>query len=43
MDYTIIKAGQHQEKVRYGTFRGIQCSCMSLVSVSCTLFKSHGL
>ena len=42
-DYTIIKVVQethHQGDVRYGASRGIQCSCMSLVSVS---WKSPGL
>ena len=45
-DYTIIKVVQpthHQGDVRYGTSRGIQCSCMSLISLSWTLFKSPGL
>ena len=45
-DYTIIKVVQgnhHQGDVRYGTSRGIQCSCMSLISLSWTLFKSAGL
>ena len=44
--YTIIKvvqASHHQGDVRYGAFRGIQCLCMSLISVSWTLFKSPGL
>ena len=45
-DYTIIKVVQathHQGDVRYGASRGIQCSCMSLISVSWTLFKFLGL
>ena len=45
-DYTIIKVVQathHQGDVRYGASRGIQCLCMSLISVSWTLFKSPGL
>ena len=44
-DYTIIKlvqATHHQDDVRCGTTRGIQCSCMSLISVSWTLFRSPG-
>ena len=42
-DYSIIKAvkaAQHQGDVRYGTSRGMQCSCMSLMSVTWTLFRS---
>ena len=45
-NYTIIRVVQgthHQDEVRYGTSRGIQCSCMSLISVSWALFKSPGL
>ena len=44
-DYTIIKvvqAAHHQGDVRYGTSRGIQCSCISLISVSWTLVRSPG-
>ena len=47
--YTIIKVFQainHQGDIRYGVWwvsRGVQCSCMSLISVSWTLFKSPGL
>ena len=44
-DFQIIKvvqASHHQGDVRYGNSRGIQCSCMSLMSVSWTLFKSPG-
>ena len=44
--YTLIKvieATHHQGDVRYGASRGIQCSYMSLISVSWTLFKSPGL
>ena len=45
-DYTLIKvvqASHHQGDVKYGVSRGIQCSCMSLISVSWTLFKSADL
>ena len=38
-DCTIIKIAQathHQGDVRYGTSRGIQCSCMSLMSITWT-------
>ena len=45
-DYTIIKLvqeTQYRGDVRYGASLGIQCSCMSLVSVIWTLFKSPGL
>ena len=44
-DYTIIKVVQathHQCDVRYGGTRGIQCSCMSLMPLSWTLFRSPG-
>ena len=46
MDYTIIKAVQtsnHQADVRYGTYRGIQCSHRSFASVIWTLFISPRL
>ena len=45
-DYTIIKVVQdshHQGDIRYGESRGIQCSCMSFMSVSWELFKSPGM
>ena len=45
-DYTIIKVVQathHQGDVRYGTSRGIQCSCLSLISLTWTLFKTPAL
>ena len=45
-DYTIIKvvqASHHQGDIRYGESRGIQCSCMSFMSVSWILFKSPGI
>ena len=45
-DYLIVKVVQspnHQGDVRYGTSRGIHCSCMSLVSLSLTLFRFPGL
>ena len=45
-NHTIIKVVQvshHHGDVRYGASSGIQCSCMSLISVSWTLFKSPGL
>ena len=45
-DYTIIKvvqASHHQGDIRYGASRGIQCSCMSFMSVSWILFKSPGM
>ena len=44
-DYTFIKvvqASQNQGDVRCGVSRSFQCSCMSLISVSWTLFKSPG-
>ena len=45
-DYIIIKVVQathRQSDVRYGTFIGIPSSCMSLISVSWSLFKSTGV
>ena len=45
-DNTIIKVVEsthHQGDVRYGTSSGIQCSYMSLVSVSWALLRSPGL
>ena len=41
-DYTIIKVVQathHQGDVMYGISRGIECLCMSLLSVTWTMFK----
>ena len=45
-DYTILKVVQathHQGDVRYCTFRGIQCSCISLMSITWVLFRSLDL
>ena len=45
-DYVIFRLVQtthHQGDVRYGASRGIQYSCMSLISVSWLLLKSPGL
>ena len=45
-DFTIIKVVQathHRGDVRYGSSRGAQCSCMFLMSISWTLFRSPGL
>ena len=45
-DQTILKVVQithHQGNVRYGVTRGIQPLCVSLITVSWTLFKSPGL
>ena len=42
-DYTIIKVVQvthHQGDVRYGTSRGRKYSCMSLISITWTFFRS---
>ena len=36
----VVQATQHQGDIRYGMSSGIQCSCMSLMSVCWTLFKS---
>ena len=45
-DCTIMKVVQtiyYQVDVRYVTTRGLQCTCMSLNSVTWTLFGSPGL
>ena len=45
-DCTIIKvvqATRHQDDVRYGTSRGINFSCTSLISVTWTLFRPSGM
>ena len=39
----VVQASHHQGDIRYGTSRGIQCSCMSFMSVSWILFKSPGM
>ena len=38
-DYTIMKVAQanhHQGDARYGKSRGMQCSCMSVISITWT-------
>ena len=45
-DYTIMKVVQathHKGDVTCSTCRGMQCSCMSLISVSWALLRSPGL
>ena len=45
-DYTILKVVQathNQGDIGYSVSRGIPCSCISLITVSLTLFKSPGL
>ena len=45
-DYTIIKVVQathHQGDVRYGSSWGIKYSCMSLMSITWTFFRSPAL
>ena len=45
-DIRIIKVGyatHHQGDIRYGMSRGIHCSCMSLMSIFWTLFKSASI
>ena len=39
----VLQATHHEGDVRYGMSRGIQCSCMSLMSVFWTLFKSASI
>ena len=44
--YTIIKVVQathHQGDIRYGSSWGIQYSCMSLMSITWTFFRSPAL
>ena len=36
----VVQTTHHLGDIRYGMSRGIQCSCMSLMSVYWTLFKS---
>ena len=36
----VVQATLHQGDIRYGMSRGMQCSCMSLMSVYWILFKS---
>ena len=36
----VVQATQNQGDIKYRMSRGIQCSCMSLMSVCWTLFKS---
>ena len=36
----VLKVTYHQGDIRYGMSTGIQCPCMSLMSVFWTLFKS---
>ena len=45
-DFTIarkVQATHQQGNVRCSAFRVIQCSCVSLISISWALFKSPGL
>ena len=35
----VVQATHHQRDIRYGMLRGIQCSCMSLMSIYWTLLK----
>ena len=40
----VVQTTHHQGDIRYGmSSRGIQCSCMSLMSVSWTLFKCESI
>ena len=36
----VVQATHDDGDIRYGISRGMQCSCMSLMSVCWTLFKS---
>ena len=39
----VVQATHHQNDVRYGTSSGIQCPCISLMSVTWTLFRYPGI
>ena len=39
----VVQGTHRQGNVRYGTCRGIQCSCMPLMPVTWILFKSPGI
>ena len=39
----VFQATHHQGHIRYGISRGIQCSCLSLMSACWTLFKSSSI
>ena len=39
----VVQVTNHQGDVRYRMLRGIQCSCMSLMSVCWTLYKSASI
>ena len=39
----VVQATHQQGDIRYGMSRGIQCSCMSLMSVCWTLFKTESM
>ena len=39
----VVQATHHQSDFRYGTSSGIQCSCMCLMSVIWTWFRSPGM
>ena len=39
----VLQASHHQGDIRYVMSRGVQCSCMSLMSVSWTLLKSASI
>ena len=39
----VVQATHHQSDIRYGMSKGKQCSCMSLMSVCWTSFKSASI
>ena len=39
----VVQVSHYQGDFRYGMSRGVQCSCISLMSVCWTLFKSTGI
>ena len=41
--HAIVQATHHQGDVRYRKSTGVQCSCMSLMSIAMVLFKYPGI
>ena len=39
----VVQAIHHQGDIRYGILRGMQCSCMSIMSLCWILFKSESI
>ena len=39
----VVQATHHQDEIRYGMSRGVQCPCTSLMSVCWTLLKGASI